>query len=145
MYAANNGHYDAAAALLLAGADADAGDFHGITPLMTAVLAGKPRVVQLLLDSGARIDAQASGNVTALHLAAGIGDLLMVQALLRSGADVSHKTAEGSTPASLALSGPQPVTAHRHAIASLLSGANAHSPPPAQAVHDDHSDDVQEL
>ena len=54
-----------AAALLAAGADANAQDKQGRTPLMRAVLAGTVEQVRLLISSGARVSARDHKGSTA--------------------------------------------------------------------------------
>jgi ankyrin repeat protein len=108
------------------------------------VAAGQAHVVEVLLDSGARVNSQARGNVTALHVAAAAGDLHMVRTLIAAGADASMKTggADGVDAASVALSGPQPATADRHAIAELLDSLSG---APRRRQRAAEGDDDQEL
>ena len=144
MYAANNGHPDTASALIKAGADAEARDPRGMTPLIIAVAASRYDVVTVLLDAGAHVNAQASGNVTALHVAAGVGDIHMVRTLVLAGADVSLTTTDGSDAESIVLSGPQPASAERHAVAGLLSGLSGAPRQHQRAVEASEADDADE-
>lgn len=69
--AANSGHLDAAELLLLAGADANAGDAAtGAAPLHSAAAAGDAHMVQLLLNHGADAAACDRQGRTACHRAA---------------------------------------------------------------------------
>jgi hypothetical protein len=67
--------------------------------------------------------------------------------LLLSGADASV-TIDGADAASIALSGPRPASAERHAIADLLhslGGAAGREQRDAEVISDDQNDDFQEL
>jgi cytohesin len=145
MYAANNGHAHAVHALIQAGADVNAADNWGRSALASAVAARRDGVVEVLLECGAQINSQSmNGNITALHIAAGIGDLHIVRTLIAAGADVSLKTAAGLSPAALALAGPLPASAERHAIADLLSTMGA-ARPSSPASGDTHTDEAEDL
>jgi ankyrin repeat protein len=74
------------AQLLADGADPDATDSTGATPLMLAVVAGGENV-QPLLDAGADPDLQDSDGWTALHHALPRADIASVRLLLDAGAD----------------------------------------------------------
>ena len=107
--AANQGDTEAAMALLDAGANVNAvrvypDGFVSSTALNTAVRAGQPAMVRLLLARGAPANSRdGSGNnpafqETALQLAAGRGFGEIVQILLDAGADVNARGgADGST------------------------------------------------
>ncbi len=82
-------------ALLAAGADPNATDNTGYTPLMTAANRGDGGdVVELLLDHGADPNHRADDEMTPLILAGG-GDLRSVKALLSHGADPRAHTSAG--------------------------------------------------
>ncbi len=83
--------------LLEAGAEPNAVDQSGSTPLHVAAWEGKSRTVQALLKAGAKPDATA-GRSTPLHKAAWIGSVPVVQALLQAGADPNARDADGQTP-----------------------------------------------
>jgi ankyrin repeat protein len=57
------------ALLISAGADPNAADSFGNTPLMTAAWAGSAESVRLLLEAGARVDAHSRWGATALSSA----------------------------------------------------------------------------
>lgn len=102
IYAAHYGRTDAAAALLLAGADVDASAF-GRTALMEAARQGKVEVGILLVRAGATLDAQEQiYGYTALHWAA-LGDREpFIKMLLDNGSSAGITSKRGLFPADLA-------------------------------------------
>ncbi|KAL1892390.1 hypothetical protein Sste5346_007128 [Sporothrix stenoceras] len=87
--------------LLVNGADVEAKDLYGWTPLSLAAAGGYEAVTRLLLDKGA--DVEANSNImTPLSLAAAGGYEAVVRLLLDKGADVEAKDHDGQTPLSLA-------------------------------------------
>lgn len=93
------------ARLLADGADPDATDSTGATPLMWAVVAGGENVQQLL-DAGADPNLQDSDGWTALHHALPRADIAAVRLLLDAGADptveATHGRYEGRSPCEVA-------------------------------------------
>ena len=88
--------------LLKAGADLNARDDAGFTPLQDAALAGKVDAVRMLLEHGADINAgDRDSGATALYMAATMGREDVVMVLLEKGAD-SNK---GPSAVKAALSG----------------------------------------
>ena len=95
--------------LLASGADVDARDIYGMTPLHHAVHAGSEAeavcsVVKagLLLDYNADVSARNRGENTPLHYAALEDNVLVVELLLAKGADVFAKNCGGLTPRQVA-------------------------------------------
>jgi ankyrin repeat protein len=109
--------------LLAKGADINAMDPGGDTPLCFAAVAGTDDMVKLLIDHGAKADifvaamldmgervkkllhanpdvarATDHSGATALHLAAGRGHIKAVQILLAAGADPNSSSGSGETP-----------------------------------------------
>jgi ankyrin repeat protein len=85
--AARNGHADLSAILLDAGADPDARDAQGRSPLYWAAAAGQAAVVEVLLMQGADIHLAARTGETPLVVAARNGHEAVVRSLLQHGAD----------------------------------------------------------
>jgi len=80
------------------GADVNARNRYGATPLHEAADGGNASVVELLLDSGADLNARNGLGSTPLHVAAYKGNLSIVELLLRRGADPNSRNMYGSTP-----------------------------------------------
>lgn len=89
--AAGRGDLARVKALLAEGADVNARDEMGVTPLMQASLAGNTDVVRFLLDKGADLNRQNKIGMTALTAAASGGKFEIVKLLLASGADLNLK------------------------------------------------------
>ena len=87
--------------LLMLGANVNATDDRGYSPLMMAEACttrpGRPELVELLIANGAAVDLQARDGRTALMYAAKNGDARAVKALLKSGASVNIADNEGET------------------------------------------------
>ena len=85
--------------LLEAGADANARDKGGSTPLHDAALLNEnPAVVKLLLEAGADANARAGSDRTPLHHAAGHNVIAVVELLLEAGANANARDDLGRTP-----------------------------------------------
>lgn len=106
--AAGTGDLARVEALLAGGADVNAADAEGLTPLHAAAFGGHADMIRLLAGRGARTDAQDAYGFTPLHAASRDGHLGAVEALVEAGADVNVQDAEGFTP---------------HAMASLMHHA----------------------
>ena len=92
------------AELFQMGADMEAKDSRGYTPLQTAVFLGKHQLFPFLLHKmGSNINAKCrdKGN-TALHIAVEQGALLTLGLLLFYGADLNITNNEGHSPITLA-------------------------------------------
>ncbi|SPF39366.1 Ankyrin [Syntrophobacter sp. SbD1] len=77
---------------LASGADVNARDREGMTPLMHAALSGNPDLTQLLLRKGAAVNPYDGFGVTALMQAAWAGHAQVVEILLAQGADPNFQT-----------------------------------------------------
>ena len=101
------GDPDRARALLAAGADANARDDAGATPLTRAAHAGNLALVRVLLGAGADVNAADAHGWTALTKAVYNADLDrgfadVAQALIDAGADVEARIGYGIRPLMLA-------------------------------------------
>ena len=112
--AARVGHIEAVKQHLAAGADVNAKDDDGYTPLDYAVPAGKEETADLLRKHGG-----ISGAEDSIHVAAIMGNIEAVRQHLAAGADVNAKNQNGSTPLHLA-----PASGHKE-IAELLIARGA--------------------
>jgi ankyrin repeat protein len=109
-------------ALLDSGADVNARNDAGYTPLLCAARNGEGEAVRLLLERGADVNAQAEGDgATALHLAVCGGHDEAARLLLACGADPSLVDAQGNSSVDCA------VEAENDALVGLLMDAGARS------------------
>jgi len=102
MISSHDGNLPMVLALIDAGADVNACDELGWTPLMKAAYnadlnRGFADVVQALIDAGANVEAPIGYGVRPLMLAAGYGETAVVETLLRAGADVTARNEGGLT------------------------------------------------
>lgn len=128
--AALRGERGTASTLLKYGAEKNALDDAGETPLMKAAQLGHQRVVELLIEAGADINVFGKAldspygrtyGSAALHYAAGRGHHGIVKALLKHGADVNAQDNRGDTPLHYA------VDIGREEIVSTLLEFNANA------------------
>lgn len=84
--------------LLAEGADPNARDEEGRTPIFSATLGGSVGLLGLLLESGADPNAQDERGWSALHFAANEALFEMATVLLGRGADPNLKDGDGCTP-----------------------------------------------
>jgi len=101
--AALNGHKEIAELLIAKGADVDAKDALGNTPLyntilFNAALDGYKEIAELLIQNSADVNAQDKNGNTPLHEAATSGLKEVVELLIANGADVNAKDNWGGTP-----------------------------------------------
>jgi hypothetical protein len=94
-------HADVVDELITAGANVNAGNASGVTPLMVAIAFDpeSSRMMQRLLDAGAEIDDQDKGGLTALMYAARYGRQEAVTLLLARGANPTIRDNQGRTAA----------------------------------------------
>ncbi|MGD0938658.1 MAG: ankyrin repeat domain-containing protein [Terracidiphilus sp.] len=89
------------------GADVNAKDTYGLTPLGVAAFSGENRVAEALLTLGADVNGRNDKGDTPLGSAVSNGKRDMAELLLAHGADVNAKNNEGNTPLGIAASANQ--------------------------------------
>lgn len=89
--------------LVSKGADPNAKDKIGYTPLHAAADGGNVLVAEALIKAGARIDELTIYGRTPLHQAALRGHIEIVNLLLKSGANPGVRNRDGETPIGLAV------------------------------------------
>ena len=104
--------------LISKGADINAKDKHGLTPLHWAVNSNMPVMAELLISCGCELDARnETMDMTPLCLAAYNGSATMAALLLSHGARTDIADAGGDTPHDVALS------MEHKGVAALLAAA----------------------
>ena len=122
--AARVGNTGAISVLLARGADVDAQNDRGLTPLHRAVRFAD--VVTLLIAKNADANAVDEQGRTALHLAAAFEDTSVIRELIKAGAKVDQKDNEGRTPLHHAAEWGQT------AVAATLVSSNSNIDDPAK-------------
>jgi len=89
--------------LLARGADPNARDAEGRTPIFSAVLGGSVALLGLLLETKADVNARDQRGATALHVAAEEVVPEAATLLIGRGADVNAQDEDGNTPLSRAV------------------------------------------
>lgn len=100
--AAAQGHMRMVLRLLERGAEVNARDWHGVTPLIAAAHSGHTAVVALLLQNGADVNVSPTQAPTALIAAVQGGFGAIVEMLLQAGARADLPDGVGQTPLSAA-------------------------------------------
>ena len=91
-WASQEGHWEAAAYLIKNGADKDALDHEGFSPLSIAVSSGDQELFELLVNMGARLE----GNL--LHAAVSWNHTAIVKSLVTEGFNPNQQDQYGNTP-----------------------------------------------
>jgi ankyrin repeat protein len=100
-FAAQKCDIDRARELLERGADPNARDSVGATPLHYAALNGHVNAVKKLLEHGADVNARDKDGFTPLHVAACKGYVDVLGLILQYGADLNMQSRRGWTPYAL--------------------------------------------
>jgi ankyrin repeat protein len=125
--AAARGDAPSVSTLLGQGANPNAVDLGGLTPLHHAAKVGHAPILQALLKAGAKTETRDPNGFTALAIAASLGHAAAVQALAQAGADPNAATRSGATPMMFAA-----LNGHTAAVTALLKAkANLHAQSPA--------------
>ena len=98
-WASQHGHVEVVQTLIDNGANVNARDVFGRTPLHLAV--GHPAIIALLLEAGANVDARDSLSNTPLHRA--VPSIESVDALISAGANVRAENTSGNTALDIAM------------------------------------------
>jgi len=97
-WAVHHGDLDQVKSLLEKGADIEAKDNDGWTPLHWAAANGHTAVAKFLFEKGADVQAKDNDGLTPLHWAAAHGKTAVANLLIEKGADLDTKDSEGRTP-----------------------------------------------
>lgn len=105
------------------GADVNARDSRGFTPLFDAARSGHLAIVQRLVDAGADIDAVSASGNTPLHAAQSLIETDMINYLVSRGAKLDISNQRGQSAAALAVSlGDRRSARHLAALGASLEG-----------------------
>ena len=85
-------------ALVEQGADVNAKDEFGWTPLYWAASTGQTAAAEFLVAQGADVQAKTKDEATPLHQAASAGEVRLVELLISKGAGVNVQDTQGNTP-----------------------------------------------
>ena len=96
------GNVYAVRSLISEGANVNARDENGLSPLHIAAEEGRTAIAQALISSGSNVNAKDSKNWTPLHYAGWGGHAEPVEALVSAGAEVNATDGESVTPLHLA-------------------------------------------
>lgn len=78
------------------GADVDAENYSGLTPLHCCAWNGHPKVAQALITKGANFNAKHRNNWTPFHYSANNGHPEVARALIKAGADLDARNRDRS-------------------------------------------------
>jgi cytohesin len=103
--AASEGHIEAVKQHIADGADVNAKDSNGMTPLLLAAWKGHKVIAELLIANGADVNIANDGVVsqTALHVSIGANHKEIAELLIANGANVNAKDWYGLTPLNCAI------------------------------------------
>jgi ankyrin repeat protein len=88
--------------LLDHGANIDAPDQQGNTPIHESLMSGRTQIAQLLIKRGARFDANEMLHAVVANQ---VADRDVIELLVKKGADFNHRDENGDTPLHVAVKG----------------------------------------
>jgi ankyrin repeat protein len=118
------------------GADVNARDPDGATPLMAAAATDREEILLLLIRAGADVNAQANKGLTALLIASSSGYEDIVEALLRSGADIRAKFSTQDSLHLASVAGFLPIVRMLLAAGADINGRNGRGETPLMVAAD---------
>ena len=144
--AAQEGQTDKVIYLLKNGANANATDRKGSTPLIISALNGDVDTVKVLLAKGADVNAVRYRNISSLMNASHNGDIDTVSTLLTSGADVNAANRRGETSLFYAVNMENRVLGNSFELSKLLisSGADIYRTVNNQKIIDMYPEQVRD-
>ena len=98
MNAATTGNTDKIKSFIQNGANLNAADSTGLTPLMAASYKGQTAVLKQLVQSKVTLDSKDESGYTALMYASNTNNLACVKYLVENGANINESDNDGSTP-----------------------------------------------
>lgn len=107
-YASEWGYSDAVETLITKGANKEAKNANGETPVFSACKNNKPQIVELLSKKGAKINVRDNLGSTPLHVAVRWGNADVAITLINHGIDIDAQNVSGKTPLSEAVLGGKP-------------------------------------
>jgi uncharacterized protein len=114
--AAANGHSRLCKLLIEQGADVNAKDINGFTPLINAVYAGQNETMRLLLENKADSNAVPKSGSTALNIAVQRNDMVSAELLLKAKASIGLVDTYGMSPIAYAKKLQRTAMAQRFAV-----------------------------